>query len=148
MLHVHSNVNSGDEDEWMVRLVSELKSLAETNGRGDLDIVVEHLERVKWYGPRIRHVVCDVRCTSRTHKDDLAPTRNMAPKSARLGETTCEGVGNERETRSSSVRPQTSSTRSPRSASRLSSVDSISAKRRGRGRRVIWPPSTAFQRSL
>jgi tRNA wybutosine-synthesizing protein 3 len=84
VLHVHSNVNSGDEDEWMVRLVSELKSLAETNGRGDLDIVVEHLERVKWYGPRIRHVVCDVRCTSRTHKDDLAPTRNMAPKSAVL----------------------------------------------------------------
>ena len=81
---MHSNVNSGDEDEWMVRLVSELKSLAETNGRGDLDIVVEHLERVKWYGPRIRHVVCDVRCTSRTHKDDLAPTRNMAPKSAVL----------------------------------------------------------------
>ena len=67
VLHVHSNVNSGEEDEWMARLLAELKTLAEANGREDLDFAVEHLERVKWYGPRIRHVVCDVKCTSRTH---------------------------------------------------------------------------------
>ena len=67
VLHVHSNVNSGEEDEWMARLLAELKTLAEANGREDLDFVVEHLERVKWYGPRIRHVVCDVKCTSRAH---------------------------------------------------------------------------------
>lgn len=50
VLYVYLNVNSGDEDEWMVCLVSELKLLVETNGRGDLDIVVEYFERVKWYG--------------------------------------------------------------------------------------------------
>lgn len=65
ILHVHSNVNSGEEEEWMNRLVNELKSYAAANGRDDLEIAVEHLERVKWYGPRIRHVVCDVRCTGR-----------------------------------------------------------------------------------
>ena len=65
VLHVHSNVNSGEEEEWMNRLVNELKSYAAANGRDDLEIAVEHLERVKWYGPRIRHVVCDVRCTGR-----------------------------------------------------------------------------------
>lgn len=26
------------------------------------EIKVEHLERVKWYAPHIRHVVADVRC--------------------------------------------------------------------------------------
>lgn len=70
VLHVHSNVNSGEEEEWMKRLVNELKSFAAANGREDLEIAVEHLERVKWYGPRIRHVVCDVRCTSRARKDE------------------------------------------------------------------------------
>ena len=68
VLHVHSNVNSGEEEEWMRRLVRELNSIATANGLDDWDIVVEHLERVKWYGPRIRHVVCDVRCTSRGSK--------------------------------------------------------------------------------
>jgi len=70
VLHVHSNVNSGEEEEWMKRLVNELKSFAAANGREDLEIAAEHLERVKWYGPRIRHVVCDVRCTGRVRRDE------------------------------------------------------------------------------
>ena len=88
VLHVHSNVNSGEEDEWMARLLGELKSLAIGIGREDLDFVVDHLERVKWYGPRIRHVVCDVRCASRTHANDsdaspviISPRTTLAPVS-------------------------------------------------------------------
>lgn len=83
VLHVHSNVNSGEEETWMARLVDELTAIARRNGRDDLDFAVEHLERVKWYGPRIRHVVCDVRCTSRVHKDANVPATNKtASKSA------------------------------------------------------------------
>lgn len=80
MLHVHSNVNSGEEEEWMERLVRELKALATANGRDDWDVVVEHLERVKWYGPRIRHVVCDVRCTKRGSKVVDAVVAPESPK--------------------------------------------------------------------
>ena len=85
ILHVHSNVNSGEEDEWMARLLAELKTLAEANGRDDLDFAVDHLERVKWYGPRIRHVVCDVKCTSRTYMERFEPEPNvLARNSAKL----------------------------------------------------------------
>lgn len=28
------------------------------------DITLEHMERVKWYAPHIRHVVLDIRCSA------------------------------------------------------------------------------------
>ena len=37
--------------------------IAEGLGR-QWDITLEHLERVKWYAPHIRHVVLDVRCSA------------------------------------------------------------------------------------
>jgi len=80
VLHVHSNVNSGEEEAWMTRLVDTLIAIARRNGRDDLHFSVEHLERVKWYGPRIRHVVCDVRCTSRIHKDARSNAPAKSPR--------------------------------------------------------------------
>jgi len=80
VLHVHSNVNSGEEEAWMTRLVDTLIAIARRNGRDDLHFSVEHLERVKWYGPRIRHVVCDVRCTSRIHKDARTNAPAKSPR--------------------------------------------------------------------
>ena len=87
VLHVHSNVNSGEEEEWTERLVAELKALATANGRDDWDVVVEHLERVKWYGPRIRHVVCDVRCTSRVTRRDEGAVGTVSPARSGSGLT-------------------------------------------------------------
>ena len=64
MLHVHANVSSVDSDEvaWVDAMITTLRELAAAIGR-EWEVRLEHLERVKWYAPRIRHVVADVRCT-------------------------------------------------------------------------------------
>ena len=59
-LHVHANVGDGDEARWSTALLDALRALAAAAGR-EWRLDVEHVERVKWYAPRIRHVVADVR---------------------------------------------------------------------------------------
>ena len=61
VLHVHGNVASGEEEAWARRLEGEVAALAAAEGR-QWAVRVEHVERVKWYAPRVRHVVADVRC--------------------------------------------------------------------------------------
>lgn len=63
ILHVHANVSSdeGEEARWIDGLLASLRSLSAAEGR-EWKVSLEHLERVKWYAPRIRHVVADVRC--------------------------------------------------------------------------------------
>jgi hypothetical protein len=92
ILHIHGNVNDTDEARWLDNVVESISSIATTHGtrteicyhaslilfeilictfaRHDCHCVsglswkvsLEHVERVKWYGPHIRHVVVDVRC--------------------------------------------------------------------------------------
>lgn len=50
-LHVHMNVEEERVEEWAEQTAARLEG------------EVHHLERVKWYAPRIRHVVLDVRCS-------------------------------------------------------------------------------------
>jgi len=61
VLHVHGNVASGEESAWTRRLEEEIATRAAELGR-EWSVRVEHVERVKWYAPRIRHLVADVRC--------------------------------------------------------------------------------------
>ena len=66
MLHVHANVGSAADDEaaWTASMLASLTALSRAIGR-EWRVELVHLERVKWYAPRIRHVVADVRCSCR-----------------------------------------------------------------------------------
>jgi tRNA wybutosine-synthesizing protein 3 len=53
-------------------------ALAAASGR-TWTVRVEHMERVKWYAPRVRHLVADVRCTPATPAPVLAPAPTATP---------------------------------------------------------------------
>ncbi|KAG8080376.1 hypothetical protein GUJ93_ZPchr0007g3241 [Zizania palustris] len=61
MLHIHGNVNDSDETLWLDNVVESINSMAKTHGLS-WNVSVEHVERVKWYGPHVRHLVVDVKC--------------------------------------------------------------------------------------
>ncbi|KAK1680165.1 hypothetical protein QYE76_041013 [Lolium multiflorum] len=61
ILHIHGNVNDTDEARWLDNVVESISSIATTHGLS-WKVSLDHVERVKWYGPHIRHVVVDVRC--------------------------------------------------------------------------------------
>ena len=61
VLHAHANVKQGELEGWISRLEAAAADLAAKLGR-EWSVRVEHVERVKWYAPRVRHVVADVRC--------------------------------------------------------------------------------------
>ena len=64
-LHIHMNVQEEDIESWRVETLEKLSILAEAHGR-KWSIESHHLEKVKWFSPRVRHVVLDVHCQSRT----------------------------------------------------------------------------------
>ncbi|XP_050367895.1 tRNA wybutosine-synthesizing protein 2/3/4 [Argentina anserina] len=61
MLHVHGNVVDSEENSWTKHVSESIAEIARSQGHC-WEISIEHLERVKWYAPHIRHVVADVRC--------------------------------------------------------------------------------------
>lgn len=61
ILHIHGNVTDSDETSWLDHVVDSISNIAKTHGLS-WKVSVEHVERVKWYGPHIRHLVVDVRC--------------------------------------------------------------------------------------
>lgn len=79
-MHVHGNVASGDEEAWAKRVEGAMSALARASGR-EWDVRVEHVERVKWYAPRVRHVVADVRCVPKAK----ANTNAVEAQNARGG---------------------------------------------------------------
>ncbi|KAL0542912.1 hypothetical protein IC582_017993 [Cucumis melo] len=60
-LHVHGNVKDSEEEQWTRRLIHSITEIAKSEGHC-WDISVEHVQRVKWYAPHIRHLVADVQC--------------------------------------------------------------------------------------
>ncbi|CAM8906693.1 unnamed protein product [Rhodiola kirilowii] len=64
MLHVHANVKDSEEGAWTTYLKERIWDLAKSEGRS-WDISIDHVEKVKWYAPHIRHLVADVRCTKK-----------------------------------------------------------------------------------
>ena len=92
MLHVHGNAKDSEEGFWTDHILKSINEISKSEGGtfvgvyefslskpGCLskldkywfcflfvgyswDISIEHVERVKWYAPHIRHLVVDVRC--------------------------------------------------------------------------------------
>jgi tRNA wybutosine-synthesizing protein 3 len=66
-LHIHANVCVDEVDAWLEKLQMLLADHAKTIGR-DWIISIHHIENVKSYGPRIDHLVIDVRCSASLSK--------------------------------------------------------------------------------
>ena len=71
-LHVHANVSSepGAEAAFGAAMLASLDRLAEAAGR-QWELRLDHIERVKWYAPKLRHCVLDVSCVP-THSAALS----------------------------------------------------------------------------
>ena len=67
MMHVHANLSSDakQEAEWVDALLARIRELSRAQGY-QWEVRLQHLEYVKWYAPRIRHVVADVQCVQMT----------------------------------------------------------------------------------
>lgn len=62
-LHVHANALDGEENADAEACAREIERLARETGdqaKGAWRAEVRHVERVKWYAPRVRHVVFDI----------------------------------------------------------------------------------------
>lgn len=60
VLHIHMNVEEEHIEAWCKSTVQHFQMLAEQHDL-EVEITQEHLERVKWFAPRVRHVVLDLR---------------------------------------------------------------------------------------
>ena len=58
-LHIHMNVEEEKIPNWQKLTIEEIDKFAKTKGR-KLSVVSSHLEKVKWFAPRVRHVVLDL----------------------------------------------------------------------------------------
>ena len=56
------NVEEKKIPSWIEETISKLELMSQKMGR-NWTIEAKHLEKVKWFSPRIRHVVLDVHCT-------------------------------------------------------------------------------------
>ena len=62
-LHIHMNVEEERIESWCQETMQKCVQYANDAGR-NWEVVSHHLEKVKWYAPRIRHVVLDVSFSS------------------------------------------------------------------------------------
>ena len=58
-LHVHMNVEEERIEAWVEQTVNRFKQMTEAHQLG-FEVRPHHLERVKWFAPRVRHVVLDL----------------------------------------------------------------------------------------
>ncbi|XP_022723296.1 tRNA wybutosine-synthesizing protein 2/3/4 [Durio zibethinus] len=61
ILHVHGNVKDTEEELWTNHVSKSIYEIARSEGHC-WEVTIDHVERVKWYAPHIRHLVADVRC--------------------------------------------------------------------------------------
>ena len=59
ILHVHMNVEEENLEAWSLETVEHFEALVKQH-RLNLHVEALHLERVKWFAPRVRHVVLDL----------------------------------------------------------------------------------------
>ena len=62
-LHIHMNVEEEHVEQWMIDTIQTCLGFSKQDGR-DWNCTYQHLEKVKWYAPRVRHVVLDVSFSS------------------------------------------------------------------------------------
>ncbi|KAI4295895.1 hypothetical protein L6164_035891 [Bauhinia variegata] len=60
-LHVHGNAKDSEESQWTEHVLKSIHEIARSEGFC-WEVSIEHVEKVKWYAPHIRHLVADVRC--------------------------------------------------------------------------------------
>ena len=58
-LHIHMNVEEEKIDDFVAYCIDSIAKLAKQLGREGI-VSAEHVEKVKWYAPRIRHIVVDL----------------------------------------------------------------------------------------
>ena len=58
-LHIHMNVEEEKINDFVVYCIDSIAKLAKQLGREGI-VSAEHVEKVKWYAPRIRHIVVDL----------------------------------------------------------------------------------------
>jgi len=58
-LHIHMNVEEEKIDDFVAYCIDSIAKLAKQLGREGI-VSAEHVEKVKWYAPRIRHIVLDL----------------------------------------------------------------------------------------
>ncbi|GJR14349.1 tRNA wybutosine-synthesizing protein 2/3/4 isoform X1 [Tanacetum coccineum] len=74
MLHVHGNVKDSEEESWTEQVSKSIKEISRSEGY-NWDVSVEHVERVKWYAPHIRHLVVDIKCNQlESYDQETTPT--------------------------------------------------------------------------
>ncbi|KAL5730750.1 hypothetical protein ACHQM5_003542 [Ranunculus cassubicifolius] len=76
MMHVHGNAKDSEESVWSDHVAETIHNIAKSEGL-NWDVSIQHLERVKWYGPRIRHLVADVRCKQTQQAPANDDTRSL-----------------------------------------------------------------------
>ena len=59
VLHVHMNVEEERIEAWTNKTVDRFRNMVEVHQLG-FEVEALHLERVKWFAPRVRHVVFDL----------------------------------------------------------------------------------------
>ena len=59
IIHIHMNVKESEIEDFSDYCVRELKQYA-VNQCGFENVSLQHVEKVKWYAPHIRHIVLDV----------------------------------------------------------------------------------------
>ena len=58
-LHIHMNVEEENINDFVVYCIDSIAKLAKQLGRKGI-VSADHVEKVKWYAPRIRHIVIDL----------------------------------------------------------------------------------------
>jgi len=61
MIHLHGNSPGKTEYGWAQDIIKQLSLLSTSLGK-NWKISLQHLEKVKWYSPHVRHVVLDILC--------------------------------------------------------------------------------------
>lgn len=61
IIHVHENVLAADLDGWKEDTRMQFESYLHLFDKSHLEVIIEHLETVKSYAPRVYHVVLDLR---------------------------------------------------------------------------------------
>ena len=59
IIHIHMNVKESEIEDFCDNCISELRQYA-INQCGFENVTLQHIEKVKWYAPHIRHIVLDV----------------------------------------------------------------------------------------
>ena len=79
MLHVHMNVEEERIEDWISTTVKRFEDLVERHGL-NVDVEARHLERVKWFAPRVRHVVLDLMFLARREGEPPRPPSPFLPR--------------------------------------------------------------------